>query len=150
MQIICYLILNVFFACALDDLKRQNICVHSTGGTASRQRGFLGCIRSLNINGMTLDLEERAKMTPGVTSGCPGHCSSQNSLCHNRGKCIEKSSGYVCDCTHSAYGGPSCKKGLLFFCLKVFCANMTLFVWVTWFLKKRWSKITHMTTTTMS
>uniref|UniRef100_A0A672NRL1 Contactin-associated protein-like 5 n=1 Tax=Sinocyclocheilus grahami TaxID=75366 RepID=A0A672NRL1_SINGR len=80
------------------------------GGTASRQRGFLGCIRSLSINGMTLDLEERAKMTPGVSSGCPGHCSSQNSLCHNRGKCIEKSSGYVCDCTHSAYGGPSCKK----------------------------------------
>uniref|UniRef100_A0A8C1QDP1 Contactin associated protein-like 5b n=1 Tax=Cyprinus carpio TaxID=7962 RepID=A0A8C1QDP1_CYPCA len=78
--------------------------------TASRQRGFLGCIRSLNINGMTLDLEERAKMTPGVSSGCPGHCSSQNSLCHNRGKCIEKSSGYVCDCTHSAYGGPNCKK----------------------------------------
>ncbi|KAL0160548.1 hypothetical protein M9458_044273, partial [Cirrhinus mrigala] len=67
------------------------------------QRGFLGCIRSLNINGMTLDLEERAKMTPGVSSG-------QNSLCHNRGKCIEKSSGYVCDCTHSAYGGPNCKK----------------------------------------
>uniref|UniRef100_A0A672NRW6 Contactin-associated protein-like 5 n=1 Tax=Sinocyclocheilus grahami TaxID=75366 RepID=A0A672NRW6_SINGR len=63
------------------------------GGTASRQRGFLGCIRSLR-----------------VSSGCPGHCSSQNSLCHNRGKCIEKSSGYVCDCTHSAYGGPSCKK----------------------------------------
>ncbi|XP_016422703.1 contactin-associated protein-like 5, partial [Sinocyclocheilus rhinocerous] len=80
------------------------------GGTASRQRGFLGCIRSLSINGMTLDLEERAKMTPGVSSGCPGHCSSQNSLCHNRGKCIEKSSGYVCDCTHSAYGGPNCKK----------------------------------------
>ncbi|XP_056304538.1 contactin-associated protein-like 5 [Danio aesculapii] len=80
------------------------------GGTASRQRGFLGCIRSLNINGMTLDLEERAKMTPGVSSGCPGHCSSQNSLCRNRGKCIEKSSGYVCDCTHSAYGGPNCKK----------------------------------------
>uniref|UniRef100_A0A671NBX6 Contactin associated protein-like 5b n=1 Tax=Sinocyclocheilus anshuiensis TaxID=1608454 RepID=A0A671NBX6_9TELE len=80
------------------------------GGTASRQRGFLGCIRSLSINGMTLDLEERAKMTPGVSSGCPGHCSSQNSLCQNRGKCIEKSSGYVCDCTHSAYGGPNCKK----------------------------------------
>lgn len=117
MQIIWYLILNVFFPCALDDLKRQNFCLYSTGGTASRQRGFLGCIRSLNINGMTLDLEERAKMTPGVSSGCPGHCSSQNSLCHNRGKCIEKSSGYVCDCTHSAYGGPSCKKGALFFFL---------------------------------
>uniref|UniRef100_A0A8C1JI47 Contactin associated protein-like 5b n=1 Tax=Cyprinus carpio TaxID=7962 RepID=A0A8C1JI47_CYPCA len=97
--------------CGIKMVKVPHIHVASVArGTASRQRGFLGCIRSLNINGMTLDLEERAKMTPGVSSGCPGHCSSQNSLCHNRGKCIEKSSGYVCDCTHSAYGGPNCKK----------------------------------------
>lgn len=81
------------------------------GGSASRQRGFLGCIRSLSINGLTLDLEERAKMTPGVSSGCPGHCSSQNNLCHNRGKCMERSSGYECDCTHSAYGGSHCRTG---------------------------------------
>uniref|UniRef100_A0A8C2DU61 Contactin associated protein-like 5a n=1 Tax=Cyprinus carpio TaxID=7962 RepID=A0A8C2DU61_CYPCA len=66
------------------------------GGTATKQRGFLGCIR------------ERAKVTPGVSSGCAGHCSSSAGLCHNRGKCIEKSSGYMCDCTNSAYGGPSC------------------------------------------
>uniref|UniRef100_A0A8C1JIZ7 Contactin associated protein-like 5b n=1 Tax=Cyprinus carpio TaxID=7962 RepID=A0A8C1JIZ7_CYPCA len=94
----------------LEHLGTKDFIRVELSGTASRQRGFLGCIRSLNINGMTLDLEERAKMTPGVSSGCPGHCSSQNSLCHNRGKCIEKSSGYVCDCTHSAYGGPNCKK----------------------------------------
>ncbi|XP_030641581.1 contactin-associated protein-like 5 [Chanos chanos] len=80
------------------------------GGTASRQRGFLGCIRALNMNGVNYDLEERAKVTPGVSADCPGHCSNSAGLCHNRGKCIEKSSGYVCDCTHSAYGGPSCKE----------------------------------------
>uniref|UniRef100_A0A673WM87 Contactin-associated protein-like 5 n=1 Tax=Salmo trutta TaxID=8032 RepID=A0A673WM87_SALTR len=53
---------------------------------------------------------ERAKMTPGVSVGCPGHCSGSSSLCHNRGRCIEKNSGYVCDCSQSAYGGPSCKE----------------------------------------
>ncbi|KAM9493648.1 contactin-associated protein-like 5 isoform 1-T1 [Clarias gariepinus] len=79
------------------------------GGTASRQKGFLGCMRALTINGMTFDLEERAKMTPGVSAGCPGYCSSQNRLCHNRGRCIERNNGYVCDCTHSAYGGPHCQ-----------------------------------------
>uniref|UniRef100_A0A4W6E2C4 Contactin associated protein-like 5a n=1 Tax=Lates calcarifer TaxID=8187 RepID=A0A4W6E2C4_LATCA len=46
----------------------------------------------------------------GVSSGCPGYCSGSNSLCHNRGRCIEKSSGYICDCSHSAYGGPTCKQ----------------------------------------
>uniref|UniRef100_A0A6Q2Y3P5 Contactin associated protein-like 5a n=1 Tax=Esox lucius TaxID=8010 RepID=A0A6Q2Y3P5_ESOLU len=80
------------------------------GGTAARQRGFLGCIRTLTINGVTVNLEERAKMTPGVSPGCPGHCSSSSSLCHNRGRCVEKNSGYVCDCSQSAYSGPSCKE----------------------------------------
>ncbi|MGH0137107.1 UNVERIFIED_CONTAM: hypothetical protein FKN15_062860 [Acipenser sinensis] len=80
------------------------------GGTASRQKGFLGCVRSLMLNGLTLDLEERAKMTPGVQPGCPGHCSSYGSFCHNGGKCIEKYNGFSCDCIHSAYRGPLCKK----------------------------------------
>ncbi|XP_030200071.1 LOW QUALITY PROTEIN: contactin-associated protein-like 5 [Gadus morhua] len=80
------------------------------GGTASRQRGFLGCIRTLAINGVHFNLEERARMTQGVSSGCPGYCSGSSSLCHNRGRCIEKSSGYVCDCSQSAYGGPSCRE----------------------------------------
>ncbi|NXU56487.1 CNTP4 protein, partial [Turnix velox] len=80
------------------------------GGTASRQKGFLGCIRSLQLNGIALDLEERAKITPGVEPGCPGHCSSYGNLCHNGGKCREKYHGFSCDCTFSAYAGPFCKK----------------------------------------
>uniref|UniRef100_A0A671Z3C7 Contactin associated protein family member 5 n=1 Tax=Sparus aurata TaxID=8175 RepID=A0A671Z3C7_SPAAU len=80
------------------------------GGTASQQRGFLGCIRTLTINGVSFDLEERARMTPGVSSGCPGYCSGSSSLCHNRGRCIEKSNGYVCDCSQSAYGGTTCNQ----------------------------------------
>ncbi|XP_042350585.1 contactin-associated protein-like 5 [Plectropomus leopardus] len=79
------------------------------GGTASQQRGFLGCIRTLTINGMTYDLEERAKMVAGVSSGCPSYCSG-SSLCHNRGRCIEKSSSFTCDCSQSAYGGPTCQE----------------------------------------
>ncbi|KAG9355031.1 hypothetical protein JZ751_001744 [Albula glossodonta] len=78
------------------------------GGTASRQKGFLGCIRSLQLNGVTLDLEERAKITPGVSPGCPGHCSSYGSLCQNGGKCVEKYSGFSCDCSASAFTGPFC------------------------------------------
>ncbi|XP_043381120.1 contactin-associated protein-like 5 isoform X2 [Chelonia mydas] len=80
------------------------------GGTASRQKGFLGCIRSLHLNGQKLDLEERAKVTPGVKPGCPGHCSSYGNLCHNGGKCVEKYNGYFCDCTSSPYEGPFCKE----------------------------------------
>ncbi|KAM4807989.1 contactin-associated protein-like 4 [Rhinophrynus dorsalis] len=80
------------------------------GGTASRQRGFLGCIRSLKLNGIAIDLEERAKMTPGIKPGCPGHCSSYGNLCHNGGKCVEKQNGFSCDCSSSSYSGPFCKK----------------------------------------
>lgn len=81
------------------------------GGSTFKESSFLGCIRALTLNGVTLDLEEQAKLTPGVTPGCPGHCNGSASVCHNRGRCMEKNSGYVCDCTHSAYNGPHCKKG---------------------------------------
>uniref|UniRef100_A0A8C8M103 Contactin associated protein-like 5b n=1 Tax=Oncorhynchus tshawytscha TaxID=74940 RepID=A0A8C8M103_ONCTS len=76
------------------------------GGSTFKESTFLGCIRALTLNGVTLDLEEQAKLTPGVTPGCLGHCNGSASVCHNRGRCMEKNSGYVCDCTHSAYNGP--------------------------------------------
>uniref|UniRef100_A0A8C5D9P3 Contactin-associated protein-like 4 n=1 Tax=Gouania willdenowi TaxID=441366 RepID=A0A8C5D9P3_GOUWI len=79
------------------------------GGTASRQKGFRGCIRSLQLNGVTLDLEERAKITPGVQPGCPGHCSSYGSFCQNQGRCVERTNGFHCDCSLSAYTGVFCQ-----------------------------------------
>uniref|UniRef100_A0A3Q0QW11 Contactin associated protein like 3 n=1 Tax=Amphilophus citrinellus TaxID=61819 RepID=A0A3Q0QW11_AMPCI len=78
-------------------------------GTASRQKGFRGCIRSLQLNGVTLDLEERAKITPGVQPGCPGHCSSYGSLCQNQGRCVERANGFQCDCSLSAHVGVFCQ-----------------------------------------
>ncbi|XP_056381233.1 contactin-associated protein-like 4 isoform X3 [Hyla sarda] len=80
------------------------------GGTPSRQKGFLGCIRSLKLNGIPIDLEERAKVTPGIKPGCPGHCSSYGNLCNNGGRCVEKHNGFLCDCSLSAYTGAFCKK----------------------------------------
>lgn len=81
------------------------------GGTSSRQKGFLGCIRSLHLNGQNIDLEERGMVTSGVRPGCPGHCSSYGNNCHNGGKCVEKHNSYSCDCTKSPYEGPFCQKG---------------------------------------
>ncbi|KAG7512883.1 contactin-associated protein-like 4 [Solea senegalensis] len=80
------------------------------GGTASRQKGFRGCIRALQLNGVTLDLEERAKITPGVQAGCPGHCSSYGSLCQNQGLCVERPNSFSCDCGSSAYTGAFCDR----------------------------------------
>uniref|UniRef100_A0A8D3CSR9 Contactin associated protein 2 n=1 Tax=Scophthalmus maximus TaxID=52904 RepID=A0A8D3CSR9_SCOMX len=77
---------------------------------AGGQRGFLGCIRALRMNGITLDLEERAKVTPGVKPGCQGHCTSFGMYCQNGGKCVERYNGYLCDCTAAAYDGPFCTR----------------------------------------
>ncbi|AWP20785.1 putative contactin-associated protein-like 2 [Scophthalmus maximus] len=79
-------------------------------GAAGGQRGFLGCIRALRMNGITLDLEERAKVTPGVKPGCQGHCTSFGMYCQNGGKCVERYNGYLCDCTAAAYDGPFCTR----------------------------------------
>uniref|UniRef100_A0A8C2F193 Contactin associated protein like 2b n=1 Tax=Cyprinus carpio TaxID=7962 RepID=A0A8C2F193_CYPCA len=84
------------------------LCCCYTLGASGGQRGFLGCIRVLKVNGVTLDLEGRAKVTPGVKPGCSGHCSSYGMLCQNGGKCIEKYNGYSCDCSLTAFDGPFC------------------------------------------
>ncbi|KAM4533912.1 contactin-associated protein-like 2a isoform 1-T1 [Odontesthes bonariensis] len=81
-------------------------------GAAGGQRGFLGCIRALRMNGITLGLEERAKVTPGVKPGCQGHCTSFGMYCQNGGKCVERYNGYLCDCTSTAYDGPFCTKDI--------------------------------------
>ncbi|CAM9632557.1 unnamed protein product [Lampetra planeri] len=79
------------------------------GATASGKRGFLGCLRALQMNGATLSLEERARSAVGgVNPGCTGHCSSYGSLCRNGGRCVERYSGYTCDCTHTPFDGPFC------------------------------------------
>lgn len=93
-----------------DQMYSNALCV-SSGGTASRQKGFRGCIRSLQLNGFTLDLEERAKITPGVQAGCPGHCSSYGTLCQNQGRCVERTNSFSCDCGPSAYSGAFCDRG---------------------------------------
>ncbi|XP_008286687.1 contactin-associated protein-like 2b [Stegastes partitus] len=77
-------------------------------GASSGQRGFLGCMRALKINGVIFDLEERAKTTSGVNPGCQGHCSSYGMHCRNGGKCVEQYNGYSCDCSLTAYDGPFC------------------------------------------
>lgn len=78
-------------------------------GASGGQRGFLGCIRSLKMNGVTLDLAERATVTPEVNVGCSGHCT--DSHCQNGGKCVEKYSSYSCDCSLTAFDGPFCSDG---------------------------------------
>lgn len=80
-------------------------------GASSGQRGFLGCMRALKINGVTFDLQEKAKVTPGVNPGCQGHCSSYRMHCRNGGKCVEQYNGYSCDCSLTAYDGPFCTDG---------------------------------------
>nr|XP_032812889.1 contactin-associated protein-like 2 [Petromyzon marinus] len=80
------------------------------GASASGQRGFLGCLRALHMNGVALALEERARVTEGVEPGCTGHCSSYGVLCRNRGRCVERYNGYSCDCTHTPFHGPFCKQ----------------------------------------
>uniref|UniRef100_A0A8C5H465 Contactin-associated protein-like 2 n=1 Tax=Gouania willdenowi TaxID=441366 RepID=A0A8C5H465_GOUWI len=77
-------------------------------GASSGQRGFLGCMRALKINGVTIDLNEKAKVTPGVNQGCHGHCSKYGMHCKNGGRCIEEYNGYSCDCSLTAYDGPFC------------------------------------------
>lgn len=79
-----------------------------TVGASSGQRGFLGCMRALRINGVNFDLQEKARVTAGVNAGCTGHCNSFGIHCKNGGRCVEQYNGYHCDCSNTAFDGPYC------------------------------------------
>ncbi|KAG8139787.1 hypothetical protein E2320_002538, partial [Naja naja] len=69
---------------------------------------FLGCLRGLHMNGVTLNLEGKANETEGVLVNCTGHCRNPLVPCQNHGICWEHYSHYTCNCTVSAFEGPFC------------------------------------------
>lgn len=77
------------------------------GATVDYHEGFVGCIRSLLLNGIFIDLHTVAKTgIYGVATGCVGKCESNP--CLNNGTCIDKYSSYTCDCTWTGFKGPIC------------------------------------------
>ncbi|XP_034938756.1 neurexin-4-like, partial [Chelonus insularis] len=77
------------------------------GATTQFTDGFIGCIRSLLLNGELQDLRQYARRgTYGIGEGCVGKCVSNP--CLNNGTCIEKYNAYDCDCRWTAFKGPIC------------------------------------------
>ena len=91
--------------------------------------GYVGCIRDLVINGVSVQLSDLAKIQDlgSIVSGCqwsgdqcsrpygvcpvseetPGHCP----LCRNNGQCIAGWNRFQCDCTQTNFTGPTCARG---------------------------------------
>ncbi|XP_019698214.2 neurexin-4 isoform X3 [Harpegnathos saltator] len=77
------------------------------GATTDYRDGYVGCIRSLLLNGQLQDLRSHARRgLYGVTEDCVGRCES--SPCLNNGTCHERYDGYWCDCRWTAFKGPIC------------------------------------------
>ncbi|XP_058793266.1 neurexin-4 [Phymastichus coffea] len=77
------------------------------GATTDYRDGYVGCIRSLLLNGKLQDLRGYARHgLYGVSEDCVGRCESNP--CLNNGTCHEKYDGYRCDCRWTAFKGPIC------------------------------------------
>lgn len=77
------------------------------GATTEFRDGYVGCIRSLLLNGQLQDLRGRARRgLYGVSEDCVGRCES--SPCLNNGTCHERYDGYMCDCRWTSFKGPIC------------------------------------------
>ncbi|MGH0141500.1 UNVERIFIED_CONTAM: hypothetical protein FKN15_068497 [Acipenser sinensis] len=81
------------------------------GAAEYKMRGFLGCLRGLRMNGVTLNLEGKVNELEGIKYNCSGHCwNTSEVLCRNAGRCVEKYSTYLCDCNETAFDGLYCHK----------------------------------------
>ncbi|CAK9800818.1 Nrx-IV, partial [Anthophora quadrimaculata] len=77
------------------------------GATTDYRDGYVGCIRSLLLNGHLQDLRSYTRQTLyGISGGCMGKCESNP--CLNNGTCHERYDGYSCDCRWTAFKGPIC------------------------------------------
>lgn len=71
-------------------------------------KGFVGCIRGLDINGEVQDLSQLAGKFEYVASGCGKAC--ENNACENNGKCLDNYNVYLCDCSKTPFYGYFCHK----------------------------------------
>ncbi|XP_012266909.1 neurexin-4 isoform X2 [Athalia rosae] len=77
------------------------------GATTDYRDGYVGCIRSLLLNGKLQDIRSHARRgLYGVSTDCVGRCESNP--CLNNGTCLERFDGYTCDCRWTAFKGPIC------------------------------------------
>lgn len=80
------------------------------GATNDFDDGYLGCLRSLWISGIKVDLEGQIGKHPkgvhGVSLGCHGVCD--NNPCNNGGLCIENYNDFKCNCAATAFKGQTC------------------------------------------
>ncbi|XP_045116786.1 neurexin-1-like isoform X2 [Portunus trituberculatus] len=75
--------------------------------------GYVGCMRDLVINGLAADLASYAKKqdSGSIINFCHsdgGSCSSNP--CMHGGTCKEGWGRFICDCSHTAFVGPTCGK----------------------------------------
>lgn len=81
----------------------------TVGAAVDHRDGYVGCMRSLRVNGVLMDMRgqiERGKVTYGVHIGCVGKCAS--SPCFNQGTCREGYDHYKCDCAYTPFRGWNC------------------------------------------
>ncbi|XP_015761391.1 PREDICTED: EGF and laminin G domain-containing protein-like isoform X3 [Acropora digitifera] len=71
-------------------------------------KGFVGCIRGLDINGEVQDLSKLAGEAEFMKSGCGAAC--ENNSCKNHAKCLDNYNVYLCDCSKTPYYGYFCHK----------------------------------------
>ncbi|KAK3926655.1 Neurexin-3, partial [Frankliniella fusca] len=75
-------------------------------------QGFEGCLASLDLNGESPNLVADAAIpSQQVSEGCAGQSTRcSQSVCANRGVCVQQWNSYACDCDLTSYTGPSCSE----------------------------------------
>ncbi len=96
------------------DLNIEAIFVPPVIWSAGFRSGFVGCLRDLVVNGLSMDVARLASMqdSGSVRPFChilPPKCEEKP--CMHGGRCNEGWNRFVCDCSATSFTGPTCGRG---------------------------------------
>ncbi|VDD94757.1 unnamed protein product [Enterobius vermicularis] len=75
----------------------------------SKVTGFRGCISNFHIGNEILDIQNDSDQVYNVSKGCYGpQIRCNQNPCLNGGKCLQRWTSVICDCSMTTHGGSHC------------------------------------------
>ncbi|CAI5451348.1 unnamed protein product [Caenorhabditis angaria] len=101
----------------IGNVPNNSIIYPSSIWSIALQKGFVGCIKNIRINGVSAKIAQNFENSSRNMSGIELGCAISNDLdvcdpnpCQNYAKCLKRLNGFECDCSNTMFEGRRCEQ----------------------------------------